>query len=147
MSQDKDFEEVKPQGVNRRQFLVTAALGASAVALTKTISASETRPVTAGALSPKTPASAHASSSAWSFGVLADTQWITKDDGFDPNSVAVEIIEQINKQFIKQKVKFVVQVGDLCDKGTTEGLCTRALYAQSLYNAGIGFYPLRGNHE
>ena len=23
----------------------------------------------------------------------------------------------------------------------------RALYAQSLYNAGIGFFPLRGNHD
>jgi hypothetical protein len=78
---------------------------------------------------------------------MADTQWITEDDGVDPNSVAVEIVEQINLQFIQHKVKFVVQVGDLCDKGTTAGLCTRALYAQALYNAGIGFYPLRGNHE
>jgi hypothetical protein len=147
MPQDKELKEVKPQGVNRRHFLVTAALGAGAVALTKTILASETKPATAGAPSPKTPASSHSSSSAWSFGVLADTQWITKDDGLDPNSVAVKIIEQINRQFIKKKVKFVVQVGDLCDKGTTAGLCTRALYSQSLYNAEIGFYPLRGNHE
>ena len=27
------------------------------------------------------------------------------------------------------------------------GEYTRALYSQSLYNAGIGFFPLRGNHD
>jgi hypothetical protein len=139
MSQDNETEEVKPHSVNRRQFIASAALGAGAVAFSKTVSASSV---------PSRPAiSSHASSSAWSFGVLADTQWITGDDGFDPNSVAVEIVNQINQQFIQKKVKFVIQVGDLCDKGTTAGLCTRALYAQALYNAGIGFYPLRGNHE
>jgi hypothetical protein len=147
MSKDNEFEEVNSQGVNRRQFLMTAALGAGAVALNGTISASETGPVAHKAPASKQTAPIHASSSAWKFGVLADTQWITKDDGVDPNSVAVDIINQINDEFIQHKVKFVVQVGDLCDKGTTEGLCTRALYAQSLYNAGIGFYPLRGNHE
>jgi hypothetical protein len=139
MSQDNENEEVKPHSVNRRQFIASAALGAGAVAFSKTVSASSV---------PARPAMpSHESSSAWSFGVLADTQWITGDDGFDPNSVAVEIVNQINQQFIQKKVKFVIQVGDLCDKGTTAGLCTRALYAQSLYNAGIGFYPLRGNHE
>jgi hypothetical protein len=139
MPQDKKVEEVKPQGVNRRQFMLTAALGAGALALPKPLSANE--------LPSKTAISSHSSSSAWSFGVLADTQWITADDGADPNSVAVEIINEINRQFIQQGVKFVVQVGDLCDKGTTAGLWTRALYSQPLYNAGIGFYPLRGNHE
>jgi hypothetical protein len=139
MSQDNENEEVKPHSVNRRQFIASAALGAGAVAFSKTVSASSV---------PARPAMpSHESSSAWSFGVLADTQWITGDDGFDPNSVAVEIVNQINQQFIQKKVKFVIQVGDLCDKGTTAGLCTRALYAQPLYNAGIGFYPLRGNHE
>jgi hypothetical protein len=139
MSQGNQDEEVKLHSVNRRQFIASAALGAGAVAFSKTAAASNV---------PPTPsASSHASSATWSFGVLADTQWITGDDGFDPNSVAVEIIQQINQQFIQKKVKFVIQVGDLCDKGTTAGLCTRALYAQALYNAGIGFYPLRGNHE
>lgn len=147
MSKDNELEEVKPQGVNRRQFLMTAALGAGAVALNGTISASETGPAAHKAPTSKQTAPNHVSSSAWKFGVLADTQWITKDDGVDPNSVAVDIINQINEEFIQHKVKFVVQVGDLCDKGTTAGLCTRALYSQALYNAGIGFYPLRGNHE
>jgi hypothetical protein len=87
------------------------------------------------------------SSSSWSFGVMADTQWIGADDGRNPNSVAVDIINQLNREFIKKGVKFVVQVGDITDKGTDVALDTRATYAQELYNAGIGFFPLRGNHE
>ncbi len=87
------------------------------------------------------------SSSAWSFGVMADTQWIGADDGHNPNSVAVGIINQLNQEFIKKGVKFVVQVGDITDKGTEVALDTRATYTQALYNAGIGFFPLRGNHE
>jgi len=87
------------------------------------------------------------SSSSWSFGVMADTQWIGADDGRNPNSVAVDIISQLNREFIKKGVKFVVQVGDITDKGTDVALDTRATYAQALYNAGIGFFPLRGNHE
>jgi len=141
MSLNREIEELKSSPVNRRQFIKGAALGAGALALTATISARE--PLSNAGVSPHTSAT----SSPWSFGVMADTQWITADDGADPNSVAVEIIEQINLQFIRQKVKFVIQVGDLCDKGTTAGLCTRALCAQDLYNAGIGFFPLRGNHE
>lgn len=143
MSQEKENEETKPSGVNRRQFILTAALGAGAVALSNSVSAS----VAAAKPSTKPTTTPHESPASWSFGVLADTQWITEDDGVDPNSVAVEIIDQINRHFIEQRVKFVIQVGDLCDKGTIAGLCTRALYAQPLYNAGIGFYPLRGNHE
>jgi hypothetical protein len=126
--------------VNRRQFIRSATLGAGAVVLANSIFASDAH------LKPAIPSS-HVSPGAWSFGVMADTQWISADDGADPNSVAVEIIRQINQQFIEKKVRFVMQAGDLCDKGTTAGLCTRALYAQDLYNAGIGFYPLRGNHE
>jgi hypothetical protein len=141
MAQDNENEELQSKGVNRREFMRSAALGAGALALAGTIAASE--PSSKSSVLPHpTP-----QNTPWRFGVMADTQWITEDDGVDPNSVAVEIIEQINQQFIGHKVKFVVQVGDLCDKGTTAGLCTRALYAQSLYNAGIGFYPLRGNHE
>lgn len=143
MSPNDDNEDLKPRSVSRRKFIRTAAAGAGAVALSGTMLGHALPSSPAGA----SPANPSASSPAWSFGVLADTQWITADDGTDPNSVAVNIIAQINQQFIEQKVKFVVQVGDLCDKGTTAGLDTRALYAQPLYNAGIGFYPLRGNHE
>lgn len=94
----------------------------------------------------------------WKFGVMADTQWGMPDDGKNPNSVAIDIVKAINQQFIAKKVKFVIQVGDLVDKigdkttGTTsESIASaedvRAIYAQELYNAGIGFFPVRGNHD
>ena len=83
----------------------------------------------------------------WSFGVMADTQWDVADDGQNPNSVAVGIIKQIDPQFINAGVKFVIQVGDLTNNGTNIALDTRNAAAQDLYNAGIGFFPLRGNHE
>lgn len=79
---------------------------------------------------------------------MADTQWTNStDDGYNPNSVTVGIIEQLNDQFIGKGVKFVVQVGDLTDNGSNVGLDTTAAFRQSLYNAGVGFFPLRGNHE
>jgi hypothetical protein len=84
----------------------------------------------------------------WKFGLMADTQWpLTADDGKNPNSVAVDIINQANLEFVRQGVKFVIAVGDVTDNGSDSALDTRATYAQALYNANIGFYPLRGNHE
>lgn len=83
----------------------------------------------------------------WKFGLIADTQWGVADDGQSPNSVAVGIINQMNLEFIGHGVKFVIAVGDMTDNGSNIGLDTRATYSQALYNTGIGFYPLRGNHE
>lgn len=84
----------------------------------------------------------------WKFGVMSDTQWIGTDDGKSPNSVPVDIIKAVNREFIAKGVKFVVQVGDLCDNGSVpNGEDTRAAFVQELYNAGIGFFPYRGNHD
>jgi len=85
----------------------------------------------------------------WKFGVMSDTQWPNSPDGKNPNGVAVNAINHINQEFIKQGVKFVIEVGDLTDDGTNtpSELDQRAISAQALYNAGIGFFPLRGNHE
>jgi len=95
---------------------------------------------------PPAPITVQASSGVWRFGVMGDTQWpgSTADN---PNSVSVGIIKQVDQEFIKQGVKFVIQVGDLQDDGTDTNLATRAQAAQDLVAAGIGFYPLRGNHE
>lgn len=90
------------------------------------------------------------SPTAWRFGIISDTQWPT-DDGLNPNSVAVGIIRQVDAELIRQGVDFVVAVGDVTDTGCSSAPCpqleTRALFAQDLYDNGIGFYPLRGNHE
>jgi hypothetical protein len=84
----------------------------------------------------------------WKFGVMSDTQWPTSPDNKNPN-VAVNVVRHLNQEFINKGVKFVIQVGDLTDTGGTNSinLDVRATFAQDLYNAGIGFYPLRGNHE
>lgn len=83
----------------------------------------------------------------WKFGVMSDTQWKANVDGKNPATVAVGIINQLNQEFIKHGVKFVIQVGDLTDKEADPAMDTRAAAAQALYDAGIGFFPLRGNHE
>jgi hypothetical protein len=91
----------------------------------------------------------------WKFGVMSDTQWKANLDGQNPGTVAVGIIDQLNTQFINHGVKFVIQVGDLVDvendalngDPTRRNMPVRAAAVQALYDAGIGFYPLRGNHE
>lgn len=88
-----------------------------------------------------------AAAASFSFGVMSDTQWKSNLDGENPGTVAVGIINQINQQFIAKDVKFVIQVGDLVDSYSAANMDVRAAAAKPLYNAGIGFFPLRGNHE
>ena len=96
-------------------------------------------------------ASAALSDSAWCFGVMADTQWKTTSQYADGKmSVATGIIDKLNNQFIEHGCKFVIQVGDLVNNESVDGeraMPTRAAWAQDLYDAGIGFFPVRGNHE
>jgi hypothetical protein len=88
---------------------------------------------------------------AWSFGVHGDTQWTLEmaQDSNNPNpyGVAVSTAKQVAQQMINNNVKFVLQTGDLTDYSGPLGFATRAAAAQPLYDAGIGFFPLRGNHE
>jgi len=87
-------------------------------------------------------------STAWKFGMMSDTQWTTADPaGQNPTTVSVSIIDQLNPQFIQAGVKFVIQVGDLADTGNDADETIRAQAAQPLLDAGIGFFPMRGNHE
>ncbi|HVN94872.1 MAG TPA: metallophosphoesterase [Syntrophorhabdaceae bacterium] len=80
---------------------------------------------------------------------MGDTQWTCPTDpaGQNPNGVPASIINQINRRLIEQGVKFVVQVGDLTESGNNADIVIRARAAQHLYTAGIGFFPMRGNHE
>jgi 3',5'-cyclic AMP phosphodiesterase CpdA len=88
---------------------------------------------------------AKVSLAAWSFGVISDTQWqpVTPEN----HSVAIHVVDAVNRQFVEAKVDLVLQVGDLTDDGTREALETRAAHNRVLAAAGIAFYPLRGNHE
>ncbi len=80
---------------------------------------------------------------------MGDTQWTLATDpaGANPNGVPVSIINQLNQQFISKGVKFVIQVGDLTENGNDADEVVRANAAKALYSAGIGFFPMRGNHE
>ncbi len=159
MPHNDENEKPKSTGVNRRQFITRTAAGAAgAVALTSVLDA-------CGGSSSSTPAATaeqNLSTGAWKFGVMSDTQWTDAPgtvwttnpvgtDAADPNTSAVSIATQIQQQFVDAGVKFVVHVGDLADNTSASvantGEDTRALYAQTLYNAGIGFFPLRGNHD
>ncbi len=75
----------------------------------------------------------------WSFGVMGDTQ-----QGSSP-FLTLSSIAAINSKFIEKGVKFVVQVGDQVNVGGN--LADRAAATEPLYQAGIGFFPMRGNHE
>ncbi|NTW52962.1 MAG: metallophosphoesterase [Chlorobiaceae bacterium] len=84
----------------------------------------------------------------WKFGVMGDSQWTTSDPAkANPATVPLSIINQVNRQFIDAGVKFVIQVGDLSDSGTDIAETTRAGASQMLIDAGIGYFPFRGNHE
>ena len=41
----------------------------------------------------------------------------------------------------------MIQVGDLTENGNDADIAARAAAAQPLIDAGIGFFPMRGNHE
>jgi hypothetical protein len=89
------------------------------------------------------------SGNAWSFGVMGDTQWTnaTDPEGKNPQYVSAAIAGALESRFISHGVKFVVQAGDLSDQAGNDAPAARAAAAQPLFDAGIGFFPLRGNHE
>ncbi|MEN6429380.1 MAG: metallophosphoesterase [Coriobacteriales bacterium] len=132
--------------LDRREFIKIGATGAMSLAAA---ASGMTWPLEAFA------AAYGSSKDAWKFAVMADTQWKANLDGRNPGTCAVGIVNALNAQFIRHGAKFVIQVGDLVDKETDEvngnpgvrTLSVRAAAAQALYDAGIGFYPLRGNHE
>jgi hypothetical protein len=153
----EDEASTPKRGVNRRQFMTSAAVGAGALAATTMLEACGGSSSSSPAGAPLAISEQNVTSTAWKFGVMADTQWVNPDDLNDPDTSAIGIINQIQQQFIASGVKFVVHVGDLADNpGDIYGTSTptanlgedaRAVYAQALYNAGIGFFPLRGNHD
>ncbi|MDR0498485.1 MAG: metallophosphoesterase [Holophagales bacterium] len=128
----------------KHKYLILGAATIAATALTFFLACSGS----SNKVSIPDPALVQQSQNIWRFGVMGDTQWtVSTDTARNPNTVAVEIIKQVNEQFISKGVEFVIQVGDITDTANNTSLQTTAKYRQPLYNAGIGFYPLRGNHE
>lgn len=135
------------QKLDRRSFLKIGGAGIAGLAI------SQLDIPYLSYLSPKN-ALAMGSRDAWAFGVMSDTQWKLTAGG--ENTCATGIIDALNNQFVGHQCKFVIQVGDLVDKEyttdpttgvTVRNLPTRAAHAQVLYDNGIGFFPVRGNHE
>lgn len=105
------------------------------------------------------------SDDAWRFAITADTQWTithdlswSDDDPYyahvnpnyreeNPEYVSVSTIRKLNEAFIAHDVRFVIQLGDLTDRAGDEAIYTHAAARRPLYDAGIGFFPVRGNHE
>ncbi len=81
----------------------------------------------------------------WSFGIYSDTQWKPVDE--ENNGVAIFIIDALNKEMIAAQVDLVVQVGDLVQSSSQKAFDTRAARNAALKEAGIAFYPFRGNHD
>ena len=82
----------------------------------------------------------------WSFGIIPDTQW--KENMKAPfHGSAIHIIDAVNAEFVRQQVDFVIAVGDLANKPSIAAFQTRAAHNKALDDAGIKFYPVRGNHD
>ena len=84
---------------------------------------------------------------AWSFGVHGDTQWTIAENDANPDFIAGSILTQVNKELIDHGVKLVFALGDMSDRAKPGAMAARAEYSKTLYDTGIGFFPMRGNHE
>lgn len=81
----------------------------------------------------------------WKFGVIPDTQWgpFTEEN----QGVGIHIIDAVVDEMIKQDVDLVIHVGDLTDKASEAAFAKAAEHFKPLADAGIKFYPIRGNHD
>lgn len=112
------------QKFTRRGFLKSAAAAAAVVAVNDvlggkgTLGAENAVAATVGQSSPN----GQRRDGVWSFGVISDTQWTVPADGYNPNTSALNIVKQVNEQFIKAGVKLVVAVGDTVDVGSATSI-------------------------
>jgi hypothetical protein len=81
---------------------------------------------------------------------MADTQWTNGDEdpeGVNPDTVSGGLGGAIQQVLADMGAEVVIQLGDLSDLAGDDAVNSRAAIAQPLIDAGIGFWPLRGNHE
>lgn len=81
----------------------------------------------------------------WKFGVVPDTQWGPYTE--ENRGVAIDLIDAVVQEMIRQKVDLVIHVGDLTDRSSQEAFDMAAKHFKPLSEAGIKFYPIRGNHD
>ena len=81
----------------------------------------------------------------WNFIIVGDSR------GFN-NGVHTDILGEIVQETIDQNAEFILFPGDLVNGSSTQSVLESELTTwintmQPLYDAGIGVYPVRGNHE
>lgn len=161
------LEESNSKGMDRREFMKRTAVGVGAVAATMVAGGCGSASTTSTDVAKV--AAAVPSKSAWKFAIMNDTQWAHyPDDGKNLNLTPIEVIKQVQQRLIDHNVNFVIQTGDLTENASKASTSTttqvngasvpytftniqaedtRAVFVQALYDAGIGFFPLRGNHD
>jgi len=65
----------------------------------------------------------------------------------DTHYGSLDIIDEIVEQTINSKADFILIAGDLVEQGTEAELLAWRDAIQPLYDANIGVYPIRGNHD
>jgi predicted phosphodiesterase len=83
-----------------------------------------------------------ASADTWKFMVSADT----RSSGGD-NGVNTTILGEIANRTVAEGAEFILVPGDLALSATTAAFNTWKSTMQPVYNAGIGVYAIRGNHD
>jgi hypothetical protein len=79
----------------------------------------------------------------WKFVVVGDT----RSDGAN-NGVNTAIVSELANAIVSEGARFVLVPGDLANSGGVSGAFTTWKTAmQPVYGAGIGVYPIRGNHD
>jgi calcineurin-like phosphoesterase family protein len=86
---------------------------------------------------------------AWRFIVTADSR---SDSHSDNNGVNVKILTEVATEILARDVEFVLFAGDLSNGGVSQELMEVEFLTwrdtmQPVYDAGIGVYPVRGNHD
>ena len=85
--------------------------------------------------------------SAWSFGVMTDTQGSGHPD-VQPNNVSTRLMEPVVDRFVNTHgVDMMISVGDLTGQGRPNEFAQWKETAEPIYNANIPVYPTRGNHD
>jgi hypothetical protein len=68
--------------------------------------------------------------------------------GLDPDSpIDTEILTELAREATNQRPAFVLVPGDLVDEGRLAAFQGWSKVMAPVYQAGIGVYPVRGNHD
>ena len=141
-----------PQHLDRRSVL-RLPIGVGAAAGTAALASASASPTSAAPAAPSAPARPR-SADAWTFGLMSDTQWGEDADGENPGSIAGGLQGLINQRMIDLGAAFLLQMGDNVDveddryngRPEVRTMPIKGELVQPLYDAGIGFFTLRGNH-